>query len=62
MLRLEFGEVTSAASFQKPTVKLDGEATAMPTVNYTTWTPVVGNRVAVLVVGGNRVLIGVKYV
>ena len=58
---LRYGAVTDDTVPALPVVKLDGETTAAPTPNYVEgWTPVNGDRVAVLVSGGDRLVIGVK--
>jgi hypothetical protein len=58
---LRYGAVTDDTSPSTPEVKLDGETTAAPTPNYAAgYTPVNADRVAVLVSGGDRMVIGVK--
>ncbi len=61
MIHVVYGAVTVATPAGSPTVKLDGEVSAAPCPNYAAgYVPVVGNRVCVLVTGGDRIVIGVK--
>lgn len=58
---LRKGAVTDDTSPSTPLVKLDGETTPAPTTNYAAgYTPTNGDRVAVLVDDGDRIVIGVK--
>ncbi len=56
---VRYGAVTDATSASTPVVRLDGETTAAAVPNYAAgYIPVNGHRVAVLVSGSDRVLIG----
>ncbi len=58
---VRYGAVTVATPIGSPTVKLDGETTAAVVQNYAAgYTPVVGDRVVVLVSGSDRVIVGKK--